>query len=195
MQRKIALLFGLFVILSPYSAIAQYNSRGFNRAAQPSRMRHAQTATSRQNVEDSESGIVGRIQAMEREMEQAGRWLEQQLARAGQVRQRGLRTNDQNVLKQAEKMEQQSLYRYEKWINQFDQFSTQMDRSTKARAQSRIQAHERAQERARAQTQSSSQSTLTPSTTQANRQPRNTRQRRAVRQYRHSRWPGVYRRK
>ena len=179
MLRIFALLFGFLIILSPCSVFAQFNRLGLSRARQPSRSQHVQKSTSRHNAGTDESQIVVKIQAMEREMQQAGRWLEQQLARAGQIRQRGLQSNDKQILNQAEQMEQQALLRHGKWIKQFDQFSARLDRMTKAQAQSKIQAHKKSQQRARPQSQTASQ---TP--TRANNVPRRMQQRGASRHYR-----------
>ena len=89
-------------------------------------------------AEKTERVIIGQINSFERELELAGARLEKQLAKAEQLRQRGLKEENTRILQQAEQYERKAMQEYERSIANFNRRSVQLERHTKSRAGAQI---------------------------------------------------------
>lgn len=140
MSRTVSLFLGLTICFYLLAVKAQADSRNT-----PSTKRARQSATVNSRTDGSlqdteERMIVGRIATMERQLKKAESELNRQLVAAQRVRQRGVSENNRDLLKQAEKIELHALNRYEQWINYMDRFGSQLNTSTKTRADSLSQS-------------------------------------------------------
>jgi len=204
MPRTISLFIGLFICSVSYTVNAQGEPRGVQ-SGPGSRKPAAASGTSRGSSNDAEENmIVGRIESVERQMTKAETELNQQLSAAQRVRQRGLGENNRDLLKQAEKMELNALDRYEQWINYMDRFGSQLNKSTKSRADTlsqtatkRANSSQQQTSAPRAPTQQRARSTTRGNSQQTRRNPQQTRrypQQTRRRQQRGTQWRGFFRR-
>ena len=89
-------------------------------------------AAARQTAIAEEQQVQARLRGLQALMEKEERLLAQRLAQAAQIRAKGLASNDQKMLDQAERYERQALDYYQKKVQQFENLNVATGTSEKS---------------------------------------------------------------